>query len=181
MHNGLATQLNKHHRNIVVHNSCEICGNGVDSVNHALTQCLHARQLRSAMKQIWVLPDEEQLLSFGPQNLLVFLMDLEGDMQARFLLLFWRTWHVWNNITHDSEKVPFDGSIRFLSRYEKELCMIRHSSDVADLHGKQPVTDSLFAGSRADSSVSVRTTKAMDKFTWPQLFRFSVDHLSSKL
>jgi hypothetical protein len=26
--------------------------------------------------------------------------------------------------------------------------MIRHSSDVADLHGKQPVTDSLFAGSR---------------------------------
>lgn len=79
MHNGLATQLNKHHRNIVVHNNCEICGNGVDSVNHALIQCLHARQLRSAMRQIWVLPDEEQLLSFGPQNLLVFLMDLEGS------------------------------------------------------------------------------------------------------
>ena len=80
MHNGLATQLKKHHRNIVVHNSCEICGNGVDSVNHALLQCPHARQLRSAMRQIWVLPDEEQLLSVGPQNLLVFLMDLEGDM-----------------------------------------------------------------------------------------------------
>ena len=52
------------------------------------------------------------------------------------------------HVTHDSEKLSFEGSIHFLSRYWKELRTIRHNRDVAELHGKQPVTDSLFAGAK---------------------------------
>jgi hypothetical protein len=57
IHNGLATQPNKQRRNIVVSESCEICGDGVESVSHTLIYCQHAPQLRSAMRLVWVLPD----------------------------------------------------------------------------------------------------------------------------
>jgi len=36
IHNGLATQPNKQRRNILVSDSCEICGDAVESVSHAL-------------------------------------------------------------------------------------------------------------------------------------------------
>jgi hypothetical protein len=59
INNGLATQDNKCHRNIVVSDQCVICGKKTESGTHALVQCVHANALREAMRQHWILPDEE--------------------------------------------------------------------------------------------------------------------------
>lgn len=56
--NGLATQQNKHRRSIVQLDTCEICGNGAETLNHALVGCTHTTQLLTAMRTFWALPDE---------------------------------------------------------------------------------------------------------------------------
>ncbi|GJN13747.1 hypothetical protein PR202_gb00488 [Eleusine coracana subsp. coracana] len=64
-------------------------------------------------------------------------------MQARILLLFWRTWFVRNEITHGSKAPPIQVSVNFLTKYWGELCSIRHDSKQSDKYGKQPVRNSL--------------------------------------
>ncbi|RLN28240.1 hypothetical protein C2845_PM05G26920 [Panicum miliaceum] len=63
-------------------------------------------------------------------------------MGARVLLLLWRTWQVRNNLTHDSEKLSFGGSVMFLKKYWIELCSIRQQQEFCP-KGKSVVADSL--------------------------------------
>ncbi|KAF8776631.1 hypothetical protein HU200_003355 [Digitaria exilis] len=97
------------------------------------------------MRQFWSLPDEEQCRRLSTNSLLTLLDCLGTDDAARLLLLLWRTWQVRNNITHGSEKLSVEGSLRFLQRYSTELCSIRQQGHFHILNGKQPVYESLIA------------------------------------
>jgi hypothetical protein len=90
-HCGLATQRNKRIRNITASGVvCTIWGMADESKMHALIHCEHAQHLRSALRQEWPLPDEEQFLQLTPpQNLLVLIDNVRTDMGARALLLLW--------------------------------------------------------------------------------------------
>jgi hypothetical protein len=134
---GLATQVNKKRKSIVIDNSWEICGKEEESVEHALIWCNHAVFLREAMRQYWALPDDEQLRDFIAASFLHRVDALDTDSAAQWLLLLWRTWQVRNNITHESEKLSFAGSVSFLRKY---WCK-------ADPHGKLPCLFSLVQGS----------------------------------
>ncbi|WVZ69136.1 hypothetical protein U9M48_017972 [Paspalum notatum var. saurae] len=80
---------------------------------HAMIRCPHARALRDALREDW-----------------------------KLLLLLWRTWQVRNDITHDTKFSSVASSVIFIRKYWSELCMIRHSSNLFDDKGKQPVFDS---------------------------------------
>ena len=55
--------------------------------------------------------------SLTDDNLLLKLMEMEGDDAARVLLILWRTWHVCIRLTHNSEKLNIEGSVKFLTKY----------------------------------------------------------------
>lgn len=80
------------------------------------------------------------------KSLLPLLDSLGTDEAARLLLLFWRTWQVRNNLTHSSDKLSVEGSVRLLQKYWTELCCVRHQGNGAVPNGKQPVVESLCAG-----------------------------------
>jgi hypothetical protein len=141
--NGLATQASKKQRTIVVDSTCTICDREKESTMHALLWCDHTVSLREAMRQFWPLPDEQQLRSLSSYSLLHHLTSVGTDEAARLLLLLWRTWHVRNCITHDSEKLSFEGSVKFLRKHWTELCDIRQQGGRTDPHGKLPTSDSL--------------------------------------
>ena len=67
-------------RNIVSTGRCEICGGEDESTAHALVRCDHAQALREAMRQVWVLPDEQQYWQISLENLLTMIdgMDVDG-------------------------------------------------------------------------------------------------------
>lgn len=92
---------------------------------HAVIRCGHATALRLAMRKVWCLPDEEQCLRINTGGLLALIDELETDEAAKLLLLLWRTWQIRNNITHSSDKLSVEGSVRFLQKYWRELCEIR--------------------------------------------------------
>jgi ribonuclease HI len=146
INNGLATQVGKKSRSIVVDSTCTICGREDETIEHALLWCNHAATLREAMRLHWQLPDEEQLRNFTPLSLLQRLDALSTDASAQLLLLLWRTWHVRNTITHGNDKLSFEGSIKFLQKYWTELCEVRQQGSRSDQHGKLPCVDSLTAG-----------------------------------
>jgi hypothetical protein len=52
------------------------------------------------MGRFWLLPDEEQLFYTGSDWLLVLLSSLDDELKANALLLFWRAWHLRNDVIH---------------------------------------------------------------------------------
>lgn len=60
---GLPTKVNKWKWNLETMNMCSICGTEPETEFHALIRCPHAVALRWAMRDVWTLPDEEQLRS----------------------------------------------------------------------------------------------------------------------
>jgi len=50
------------------------------------------------MRQVWVLPDEQQYWQISLENLLTMIDGMDVDGAARVLLLLWRTWQVRNNL-----------------------------------------------------------------------------------
>jgi ribonuclease HI len=168
INNGLATQENKKHNKISLTSTCEVCGMEDETVMHALIRCGHAITLRAAMREVWKLPEEEQLLHLTPMGLLPLLINSDTDVGARLLLLLWRTWYVRNNITHNTEKLTFAASIMFLQRFWAELCDIRQQQGTSDPRGKRPVSDTLCIGKQKDRS-KIRTAWEAPQQDWVKI------------
>jgi hypothetical protein len=151
INNGLATQVNKNHNKICLTSTCEVCGMEDETVMHALISCGHAVTLRSAMREVWELSDEEKLLHLT-KGLLPLIIDAGTDVGARLLLLLWRTWYVRNNITHNTDKLTFAASVGFLQRFWMELCDVRQQKGFSDPKGKKPVSKTLCIGKQKDRS-----------------------------
>ena len=97
---GLATEKNRRGRHIIRDAACDICGMEEESEFHGTVSCQHARSLRSAMREHWLLPEEKYLVHTGPEWLLHIVSLSEPDSAARLILTMWRAWFVRDRWTH---------------------------------------------------------------------------------
>jgi hypothetical protein len=93
--------------------TCQICGMENETGFHAVVRCTKSM----AMRSVWLLPGEEQFRHSGPDWLLLLLSLVSKDMGAGILLLFWRAWHLRNDLVHGDGKGSIIGSGKFLESY----------------------------------------------------------------
>jgi hypothetical protein len=111
----LATQCNRKIHTLTENVTCRICGVKDESDHHAVVKCTKAVSLRFQLRQYWRLPDEEQLCWNGPHWLLLLLNSVDAEVKAYILLLFWRAWHLRNDVMHGDGKATILGSSKFLT------------------------------------------------------------------
>ncbi|KAK1647773.1 hypothetical protein QYE76_065578 [Lolium multiflorum] len=115
----LATKNNKFNRNLEVCSRCSICGVAEEDAYHAAVKCTKAVGLRHAMHAHWKLPKEHHFKKSGKDWLLLLLNQVDAITKARILLLFWRSWHLRNDIVHEQEKESIATSVSFLLSYDQ--------------------------------------------------------------
>ena len=133
----LATKRNKWRRTLEIDITCNICGTEEENAFHATVSCLKSVALRHALRKVWTLPPESSLRYTGPNWLLHLLGHLDETTRPKTLLLFWRAWHLRNNIVHDNGKATIADSVIFL----QSLWDGMHSTFTPTqyLKGKQPM------------------------------------------
>jgi hypothetical protein len=135
----LPTKTNKLSRKLEVCDRCDICGRDAEDAYHAVVRCTKANGLRYALRKHWKLPHEHTFRKTGKDWLLILLNQVDMDTGARILLMFWRAWHLRNNIVHDNGKETIERSISFLLSY----ATAHENLDVcADDKGKTPMWSS---------------------------------------
>ena len=97
--NSLAVQLNriKHHQE--TSGRCSICGLEDESIFHALVSCPKARALCMELRGLWNMPREEVFNCSGPDWLLILLDQLSHPVREQILFMFWRAWHLRNDLS----------------------------------------------------------------------------------
>ena len=91
---------------------------------HAVARCTKAVALRHELSKVWQLPSEEAFVKSGPDWLLILLSSVPKRVDACALLMFWRAWHLRNDIIHSTGKSSVIGSVKFLQCYWDSLDMI---------------------------------------------------------
>ncbi len=91
---------------------------------HALCQCLHAYDRWNAMREVWMLPADEDVKYTWKDWLLLILANLSGLEQACTLILLWHIWHVQNDITHGKPLPVKEASKNFLMSSMNSLMLI---------------------------------------------------------
>ncbi|KAM0843073.1 hypothetical protein ACQ4PT_057951 [Festuca glaucescens] len=115
--NSLPTKANKFRRKLEVCEKCDICGMESEDAYHAVNRCTKAAGLRHALRDHWKLPPEHTFRYSGNDWLLILLNQLDDSSSSRVLLLFWRAWHLRNNVIHENGKEPISRSVNFLVSY----------------------------------------------------------------
>ena len=100
----LPTRRAKYIRHLEASDTCALCGREPETSYHVTVTCPRAQGLRSAMREHWLLPDEEQFHYTGLDWFLLLLDQCSDTVRDLNKLLLWKTWSVHNNITH--QKVP---------------------------------------------------------------------------
>lgn len=111
---------------------------------HAVVQCTKARALRDAVRQVWDLPPDADLRYTGPQWLQILLSSVDDSTRTRLLLLFWRCWHLRNDIIHAKGDASISQSASFIVAYAESLFIIRQDEKgkahaLAGLSSPRPV------------------------------------------
>jgi hypothetical protein len=121
--NSLPTKANKFRRKLEVCAKCDICGMESEDAYHAVARCTKAVGLRHALRDHWKLPPEHTFRYTGNDWLLILLNQLDDSSRSRVLLLFWRAWHLRNNVIYENGKEPISKSVKFLLSYATALPM----------------------------------------------------------
>jgi hypothetical protein len=87
VNNGLPTRVNKKYRHLEQQDVCQLRGVQAEDVYHALVLCPHAVALRSAMRNRWSLPSEQDLPWSGPEWLLQLMHRYPMEVLANLFLL----------------------------------------------------------------------------------------------
>ncbi|KAM0916629.1 hypothetical protein ACQ4PT_009996 [Festuca glaucescens] len=95
------------------------------------------------MRDIWKLPHEQALC----------LNQVDDSTKASVLLLFWRAWHLRNNIVHQQGRETIASSICFLQSYTSTHLLLPVADE--DVKGKAP----LLVVSAPSEMSAPRTTK----------------------
>ncbi|VAH11601.1 unnamed protein product [Triticum turgidum subsp. durum] len=117
---------------------CTICGQENETAHHALIRCPHARNLWNEMKNVWNLPPDDALRNSKPDWLLMLLQELNDTQRMLVIMVFWRLWHVHNELTHYKPMIPIEASKQFLCGYVDYLLMIKHYLQADITKGKFP-------------------------------------------
>jgi hypothetical protein len=110
----LGVQAHRCKRNMDQIPTCQICGMELETSHHAMVNCTKAKALRQCIRKEWNLPDEHRFRYTGHDWMLVLLSQVNEQMRAKFLLLWWRTWHLRNNVILDDGKCKIEQSSIFL-------------------------------------------------------------------
>jgi hypothetical protein len=81
---------NKLRRNMRVSARCKICDAGIEDVAHALFKCPHAHTLWEAMRLIWCLPTDDDLVNPSSSWFQNLLLRIPAHMVDTTLLVTWR-------------------------------------------------------------------------------------------
>jgi hypothetical protein len=105
----------KHHQ--TDSGTCSICGVEDEDTFHALVSCSKARALRLTLRELWNIPDEDVFKCSGPDWLLILLAQLSVQQREQILFLFWRAWHLRNDLIFGKGKESVNASALFLGNY----------------------------------------------------------------
>jgi hypothetical protein len=86
----LATQTNRKARKPEREATCQVCGREDESGYHAVVRCPQAAALHDAMREHWMLPEENMFSYSGPEWLLHLLGTVRPEERNNALLVLWR-------------------------------------------------------------------------------------------
>jgi hypothetical protein len=96
--NSLGVQATRCNRNMDMIPTCSICGMGDETSHHAMVECTKAKALRYRLSENWVLPEDGKLRDTGKDWALILLNQLDKTQRDKMLFIWWRAWHMRNNI-----------------------------------------------------------------------------------
>lgn len=105
---------------------CLLCGTGVEDNYHPFCQCPLARDLWRSMSSVWQLPALNNARHIGKEWLLHFLDPLFELERSMVLMIFWRCWHIRNEIIHDKVPRHLLVSKDFLCSYLDSLLTVKN-------------------------------------------------------
>uniref|UniRef100_A0ACD5VSP2 Uncharacterized protein n=1 Tax=Avena sativa TaxID=4498 RepID=A0ACD5VSP2_AVESA len=108
---------------------------------HATMRCTKAVALWSRLREIWDLPKENTLTNSGKEWALHALSRLNSNMRIKVMLIWWRVWHLRNNIIFGDGKCGIKNSVEFLRNYLLTLTDIKDGREDVDVKGKKPVSE----------------------------------------
>ena len=137
----LAVQKSRCSRNMTTDPTCSICGREPEDGYHATMRCTKAAALRENIRKIWELPNENKLQNTGTEWTLNILSSVNADMRVKLMLLWWRAWHLRNNIIFGDGKAGIVSSTEFLNNYLMTWTNTNEGNLSVDTKGKRPIFD----------------------------------------
>ena len=83
--------------------TCTICGKCDEDSFHALVTCDNAATLWGTMEEVWSIPKKEQVVHTGDEWLLNLLDQNTSEVRDMIIMLLWRIWYLWNELSHGKE------------------------------------------------------------------------------
>ena len=127
-----------------------------EDIFHALVSCSKARALRMAVRERWNISDEEFFKCTGPDWLLILLAQLGLRQREQILFLFWRAWHLRNDLIFGKGKESVNASAHFVDNF---WTTFTSSHDTAQL-------DASNKGSKKVSGVVADYAPLKDHVVW---------------
>jgi ribonuclease HI len=137
--NTLGVQAHRCRRKMDITPTCSICGTEAETSYHAMIICPKARALRQKMREDWDLPSDNMLRFTGHDWAIVLLSQVDTNMRARLMFLWWRTWHLRNNAIFGDGKCSIEQSSVFLQSYLLSTQDTSEIDQVTDAKGKKPL------------------------------------------
>ena len=139
---GLPTRETKRNKHMEVQGTCQRCGCAEEDSFHALITCPRSAALWDAMREVWALPSQEQLINTGHEWLFDLLATVSEDERVCILMILWRNWHNRNDTVHGKKEVPIEVSRLFLQSYVSSLIQINMKDGRDVIKGKAVVMES---------------------------------------
>ncbi|CAH9104394.1 unnamed protein product [Cuscuta epithymum] len=80
------------------------------------------------MRPYWNLPPENYFRRSGPEWFLNLLNGMDSLTRARILFIFWRAWHLRNDVVHGKGDAKVSASVEFLRSYWESWIQIQYVS-----------------------------------------------------
>ncbi|KQJ96680.1 hypothetical protein BRADI_3g26650v3 [Brachypodium distachyon] len=119
--------------------ACSICGMEAEDGFHAVMTCTKARYLRDCIRKKWNLPPEHELQMSGSDWVLVLLNKVNVDTRVLLLFLWWRAWHLKNDIIFGKGDASVESSAHFLFNYVDSLGSLNQRCIRTVSNSKAPV------------------------------------------
>jgi ribonuclease HI len=103
--------------------------------------CPKALALRSELRKIWDLPEEEELRWSGQDWVLNILDNQPEETRNKLMFLWWRAWHLRNNSIFGDGKASINHSVSFLDGYYNTTSLIKTGLPELDRKGKGKIEE----------------------------------------
>lgn len=104
---------------------------------HATVECMKAKALQEAIREVWRLPQENKFVKSGTDWLMLLLDGSNEEEKTHTLYTLWRAWHLRNEMIQGNEFSSIVVSVNFLMNYEECTLPARQQAD--DVKDKGPM------------------------------------------